>query len=288
MKVFIEISLTNEKDIKIILETKAKEFVNKNKILVFEYPKIEQKIITKEACEKKEPFFNQDKQEYKDKIIWETLKENAKNDGKNYLFLTNNKSDFNIELLRKEFEKFSPKKLEIFQDIKSLKLYLEKEFNLGTHLKEIYSQKEKEIRANTNKILYSLTGERKDFILYDKNLILANALIEELRIENISENFLYANIKLRGKAKFIEKPRDKEEESIFPFANRSYSEIYTPRYTHFFKKDYEEKDVEIKFVLNLRDYSLENISILEGSYLSPFSAGGIEWKLTGKQKNSEK
>ena len=35
LKEFIEISLTNEKDIKIILETKAKEFVNKNKILVF-------------------------------------------------------------------------------------------------------------------------------------------------------------------------------------------------------------------------------------------------------------
>lgn len=274
---FLNGSIVPKKDTKKILEKKAKDFIDKNKIIIFDYPEISQKEITEEACTKKPPFFRDGKQEYKDRVIWETIKENAKKDGNNYLFLTNNKTDFNHEILKKEFGTISSKDFEIFPDVATLKIYLDNKFDLRLNLNKLYKEKEEEIKENLNKILYNISGEKKGFSWGGRESLIVNVLVEEFNIDNISENLLYAEIEIRGKAKFLEKDQNQTENEINSLP-RSYIDI-APRYisSHYLlQKNYEEKEVTIKVNLNLNDYSIESFSITEGVSLSPWRGSWLK------------
>jgi len=220
---FAEIKIAKKNNPELILNKKAKEIIKKHKIKILDYPNIDQKEITKEACSKKPPFFSGNKQEYKDKIIWETIKEYSKKSKDNCIFLTNNSSDFDESILKPEFQRVSKEEFKIFQDIGSLKLYLDEKFDLRLDLDALYERKKKEIKENLNKILYNLSGEKKGYSWHGKDFFIVNILIENFNIENISGNAIYADIEIKGKAKFFEREKDEDEYGINILPTRNYA-----------------------------------------------------------------
>jgi hypothetical protein len=276
---FAEIKIKKKENPEKILDKKAKEIIKKHNIKILDYPNVNQKEIIKEACSKKPPFFNGGKQEYKDKIIWETIKEHSKNSKSNCIFLTNNSSDFDESILKPEFQTISKKEFKIFQDIGSLKLDLDEKFDLKLDLDALYERKRKEIKGNLNRVLYNISGEKESYSWNGKETFIASILIEDFNIENISENAIYADIEIKGKAKFFEREKEEDEYGI-NLISRDYT-IPTEQYvkpvrsyvSSLFRKSFEEKEVTIKIKINLNDYSIMNFSIREGSYLYPWTRG---------------
>ena len=87
-----------------LLRKSADTFIEKNKVIVLGFPKLDLGVVVSEAFGKEPPFWNDGKQEFKDMVIWASIQEYCKENKKSCLLLSANKKEFNKGLLEVNFK----------------------------------------------------------------------------------------------------------------------------------------------------------------------------------------
>lgn len=151
-------------DYESILNDKASKFLNDNKIKIIEIPQKSHEEVLERAYKKIKPFSNKDSDKgYKDTMIWLSVLDDAKgNNGDSYIICTNNKDDFDQEILSKEFKEAGNNgELLILGNVQEVKEYLDKKLVLRLDLKALYKQIEQEIRERIGTIMVSVNSYKK-------------------------------------------------------------------------------------------------------------------------------
>jgi len=257
LKKFVKVNFVDEKnsDLRKKYEKIVEDYIKREGIIVFKYPKIEQKIID-EAVQRKPPFKTFGRG-FKDKIVWESIKENAKKNKGNYLFITND-GDFKFASIKKEFAKISQKPFKILKNIPELEEFLDNSLSLGLNLRKQHEKIKKDIKDNLNNILYQLYG--KKVYMRFKPQSLGGIDIKELNFLSISKNGIIIDLEIKGKAKFFKLPEEENENNFFGSYEVSTPEEIRPHTYYsswFFKQDFSERKVIIKINLQKLEESFK-------------------------------
>lgn len=141
-----------------------KAAIKEHGIEVLPIPKLDQADIIERATTGKKPFASRGQKKecgdkgFKDAVIWQTLLQDAKiNMGMNYIFCTKNVNDFPVEIMSPEIRMVNPKgTFRVFENILSIKEFLDSEFSLRLDLEKLHSEIEDEIERKVGSITVQL------------------------------------------------------------------------------------------------------------------------------------
>lgn len=147
------------------LQKKTKKYLNNKSVETIYVPKLDQDSLLKRAYERTHPFTKSDKG-FKDTLLWLSVLEDARlNPKTDYLLCTNNKEDFDLGKLRKEFKLVSQEELLIIDSLQDIKEYLDNKYRLQLELKERNAEIESDIKKKIDELMLKFNifaGEQID------------------------------------------------------------------------------------------------------------------------------
>lgn len=185
---------------RVLMKKNAKQdfikYLSELKIQVIKNPKIDKNILFRSTSRIK-PFSDKGDKGFRDTLIWLSILNDAKNNEKtNYIFCSNNTTDFDDATLSEEFSKYSNAQFIYVKNLDELKVYLDKEIKLNLKLKERNEKISQEIKQRIgdvmvefNKVMLTNNPMKYRYILNnnaDNNIIGYN--FKDISIENIQES----------------------------------------------------------------------------------------------------
>jgi hypothetical protein len=247
-----------------ILNIKIDKFIKDNLIEVINIPKIEQDEVINRVINKICPFKDKDKG-FKDTIIWLSIINDAKqNPNVNYIFCSNNTSDFNEDLLISEFKLISKKEFKICKNMIDLKEYLNQKLVLRLELKKLYDLVEKKVKEHIGEIMIKLHSEGICYQhIFGRIPIPAFELINVEFLDIISQDNSKYIVTIKLLVNPIINKKDLEKLSSPYHATSPYHFAYSqyelpPLLSDYGEYTYTENKFDIKIKLN---YNKDNDSI---------------------------
>lgn len=143
-----------------LLNKNGRGIIKKYKVQIIPTAKVQQKIIIDRALQKKTAFCGgKGDNGFKDTLIWLSLLEDAeKNKDCNYLFITEDGTNFKENLCKDEFSEHSKADFFLIRGLSDLQAFLDKELNLNLKLEDTYNQVKQELLSLPGTITSEVSG----------------------------------------------------------------------------------------------------------------------------------